>query len=370
MDAERESTPFSGEARTKSYVTSRKRSADKVVRQMTPSDCAAVDYGLSIFISTQHHHQVGDHLRFAVVVEGNEPRFAEFCEGELHHADCAFHYGGAGVHDGFCLLALEHGGSDLLRVGKVSDARFDDLDARDLDALLQIETEGGGDLLRTAAEGFLVVLGDVIGVLSCDVPYRRVALYRDEVGVVVHVEDGFCRVADAPDDHDAYLDGVAVGVVDLLFLVVEGHGFQRDMHPARAHSGSGGIELAAEGVVPIVAFLFDRPLIFAEEGEHHRLIGGDDAVAVQQEQPARDEQEPYDEDGGDVEDPARRDHRHGARDEKDVDEQHDIAAHGFEEFFGVSYAVLRGSVVFHKSSLPFYVSKRREGCQQGRPPQG
>ena len=178
---------------------------------------------MGVLARAQHHHEVGHHCRLALVVKRYKPRFAEFRKSELHHADRAFHDGGARVDYRLCLLALEHGGGDLLRVGEVRYARFHDLYAGDLDSLLQVVAEGGGYLLRTAAQRLLVVLGGVVGVLPRYVSYCRVALYGDEVHVIVDIEHRFRRVAYAPYHDDADLDGIAVRVVDFLLLVVERH---------------------------------------------------------------------------------------------------------------------------------------------------
>jgi hypothetical protein len=79
----------------------------------------------------------------------------------------------------------------------------------------QFDGELLGDLLGVAAQREPALVVGVVGILDGDVPYGRLGLGGDELGVVVDLEGGLRGVADLPDDDRGELDRVAVGVVDL-----------------------------------------------------------------------------------------------------------------------------------------------------------
>ena len=108
------------------------------------------------------------------------------------------------------------------------------------------------------------------------------------------------------------------------------------MLSARSDRRRRGVEFAAEGVVPVVSFRFYRAFVFPEQREHHRFVGGDDAVAVQQEQPYGNEQKSDHEHCRDLGDAAEGDHHYASGDEQQIDGEHEIAADRTEKFLGVA----------------------------------
>ena len=142
--------------------------------------------------------------------------------------------------------------------------------------------------------------GNVIGVDAHDVAQRRIALEGEIFFVVVHVENGLCRVGHTPHHGDTDLHGVAEAVVDLLAGVVERHDLERDLLAAahldcggRSLHGDkkigtlvaavyvaglvelrlgGGVEGCAEGVDAVEALALERADVLAEEREHERLL--------------------------------------------------------------------------------------------------
>jgi len=82
-------------------------------------------------------------------------------------------------------------------------------------------------LAASAKRLFAFFFGSIVGIEPDDIARSRVALNREEFEIVVHIEYGFCGVDDSPYHHDADYYRIAQGVVDLLFLIVESHGFER-----------------------------------------------------------------------------------------------------------------------------------------------
>jgi hypothetical protein len=66
-------------------------------------------------------------------------------ERHFHHADGAFDDALAGGDDGAGLLALQHRGGDLRRVGEVADARLEHLDAGLRQSLVDLALQVVGD---------------------------------------------------------------------------------------------------------------------------------------------------------------------------------------------------------------------------------
>ena len=117
---------------------------------------------------------------------------------------------------------------------------------------------------------------------------RRLAL-RMHVGVVVvHVEQRFRRVLDAPHDDVGDLDGVAALVVHLEVLAVVRAGAQRDLRGlrdglARGHVDRGAGVAGVERVGPVETFVAHGALVVAEQDEHARLVRLDGEEAHQQQ---------------------------------------------------------------------------------------
>ena len=106
------------------------------------------------------------------------PFSAQTLKRHFDHADRAVNDHLARVDDGAGLLALEHDGRDLGRIGEVGDARFDDLKARVGDLGLNFIADARGHDLARAAQAPLVGLtvargvdirGDVVGIDAHDV---------------------------------------------------------------------------------------------------------------------------------------------------------------------------------------------------------
>ena len=92
---------------------------------------------------------------------------------------------------------------------------FDHFDAGARQPVLDLLLQVIRDRRRVAAQRHLRVVVRVVGVARGEVPQRRFALHLHVVVVVVHLEDGFGRVDDLPDDDGGDLDRVAFVVVDL-----------------------------------------------------------------------------------------------------------------------------------------------------------
>ena len=233
----------------------------------------------------------------------------EALQGHLHHANGALHDHLPGVNDGAGLLALEHDGGDLRRVGEVCDPGLDDLQAGVRHLGLDLVPDAARHHLAGASEAALVGLavsggvdagGHVVGVDADDVPQGGVALQGEILLVVVHVEDRGGGVCHPPHDGDADLNGVAQAVVDLLAGIVEGHDLQGDLLVERLRAGGlvgsveggleavlpavhvrglvelglgGGVHGGAEGVHEVEALPLQRADVPAEEGQHQGLLG-------------------------------------------------------------------------------------------------
>lgn len=117
----------------------------------------------------------------------------------------------------------------------------------------------GYDLARAtkaALVGLTVARGvdirsDVVGIDAHDIAQCRVALEGEIFFVVVHVENGLCRVGHTPHHGDTDLHGVAEAVVDLLAGVVERHDLERDLLAPPTSTAAGRALQAARRSVPL-----------------------------------------------------------------------------------------------------------------------
>lgn len=57
---------------------------------------------------------------------------------------------------------------------------------------------------------------------------RALSHCREIFLVIIHVENGLCRVYDPPHDGNANLHRITQAVVDFLPVIVQGHDFQGD----------------------------------------------------------------------------------------------------------------------------------------------
>ncbi len=101
--------------------------------------------------------------------------------------------------------------------------------------------------------------------------HRRLALDRDVLLVVVHLEQGLGRVVDLPHHHRRDLDGVARQVVHLQAVAVEVAGLHGDL------------ALGEEGVGVAQADLAAGALVVARQQQDRGLVGVDDEESRQQE---------------------------------------------------------------------------------------
>ena len=146
----------------------------------------------------------------------------------------------------------------------MADAGLDDLDPRLRQPLLDLRLQVLGHLGRLPAQRRLGVVVRVVRVAGGEVAQRRLALDVDEVLVVVHLEAGFGRLDDAPDDHRGNLDRVPLDVVHLQAAALEVPDAQGD--PA----------LRVEGVGPAEALHLDRAHVAAEQLQDLGFVGVDD----------------------------------------------------------------------------------------------
>ena len=86
----------------------------------------------------------------ALGVELHHAALGEALERHLHHADRAEHDLLARADHGFRLLTPQHRARDFRRVGEVSEARVFDVQARLLEALLQLALEPADDFVAAA----------------------------------------------------------------------------------------------------------------------------------------------------------------------------------------------------------------------------
>ena len=295
---------------------------------------AGVDDGLGIVVAAQHHEQVRDHGRLALLVELDRALFRQTLKRHFDHADRAVDDHLARVDDGAGLLALEHDGRNLGRIGEVGDARFDDLKARVGDLGLNFIADACGHDLARAAKAALVgltvargvdVRGDIVGIDAHDIAQCCVALEGQVFLIVVHVKHGLGCVGHAPHHGDSDFHGVTETVVDLLAGVVERHDLERDLlagagldRGGRALHGSekvralvaavhvaglvelrlgGGVERRAEGIDPVEALALERADVLAEQRQHQRLLRLQNAQAAQWD-PAEQQQDDAKDDKG------------------------------------------------------------------------
>jgi hypothetical protein len=85
----------------------------------------------------QHHHQVGDH------VQVHDVALVETAQGVVDHAHRTLDDPLAGGHDGVGLLAAEHVGGDLGRVGEPAQPGVDHRHPGHVQPLLEVGLEGG-----------------------------------------------------------------------------------------------------------------------------------------------------------------------------------------------------------------------------------
>ncbi len=160
---------------------------------------------------------------------------AQTLQRHLDHADCALDDHFPRINDSGRLLALEHYRGDLRCIGKICNARFDNLDSCLLDTLLNLSPDSVRDnltgtaqasLIRYAVPGGVHIWRHIIGIDAHDIAECTVTLQGQKFFVIVHVEHRLCRVHNLPCDRNANLNRVAKAVVNLLLVVVERHDFQ------------------------------------------------------------------------------------------------------------------------------------------------
>ena len=189
-------------------------------------------------------------------------------------------------------------------------------------ALLQFGSQRIGDLLDVAAQGDLIVsllvarLAVIVGIGTCQVTQRRLALGGHVRGEVVDIEDGLRRVFHVPDHHGRYLDRVAALVVDLQPLHVEGAGSQADLVAVLAAGALlaavlggllagvagrlGGLRGAVgeERVGPVEAGGAGGAFVRSEEDQHPRLVGLQGKEARHEQDAGQDHDDADDHQGG------------------------------------------------------------------------
>jgi len=191
----------------------------------------------------------------------NDSGVLEAFEGHVDHADGPVDDFLAGGDDRLGLLAAEHDLGDLGGVGQVHEAGFDDIDAGNREAFLDLLAQLGRDLVGVGPERLLVLVVGVVRVMAGQLTDGRLALDGDEILVVVDVESGLGRVDDVPDDDGGDLNRIAAGVVDFDLLADQVGDTER--HPV----------LGAERIGPVKTGRPDRAEIAADEREDHGLVG-------------------------------------------------------------------------------------------------
>src|SRR5699024_6297935 len=140
-----------------------------------------------------------------------------------------------GINDGAGLLALKHYGSNLRSIGQIGDPGLNDLQPRLVYPALDLISDPGSHHLAGSTEttfvshtvaGGVHIGSHIIWVDPHDVPQGAVALKRQILFIVIHVEHRFGSVHHPPHNGNADLHRVAQAVVDLLAIVVKGHDLQ------------------------------------------------------------------------------------------------------------------------------------------------
>ncbi len=211
-------------------------------------------------IGAEHDHQIGDHRRFALVVELDHVALAELGQRQFHHADGAFNDQLAGFENGLGLLAAQHRAGDFGRISEVGDAGIIDGEAGNADALLQFGPEDFGNVIARGAQGRLIAFGMIVGEFRRHDAQTGFDLDVGEIGIAVDVEHGTGGIVHPPDHIGGDLDRIAAVVVHLELFAGDVAGAHRDdlaadpeRHPAQA--------LAAVG-----------RKILAEQREHRRRV--------------------------------------------------------------------------------------------------
>ena len=152
---------------------------------------------------------------------------------------------------------------------------FDYLQTGVVNSLLERRLELLADLLGGAAQGHLVGIRGIIRIAAHYVAQRGICLDRQEVLVIVNVEQRLRGICNAPDDYNSHLYGIAHLVVYLLLAVVVGHRLEGNL--GARHSGlSAGLGLCGHGHAEYVdeeeSFMLYGTDIFSEQGEYQGFI--------------------------------------------------------------------------------------------------
>ena len=132
---------------------------------------------------------------------------------------------------------MQHNCSDFRRVCEISDARFDNFDARFFNTCLNFTADTVSNYVAGTTQTTLVshtVTGGVdagsyvIGINTNYVTQCAIALQGEEFLVVINVEYCLCSVNNAPRNGNTDFNGVTETVVDLLTVVAQSHDFERD----------------------------------------------------------------------------------------------------------------------------------------------
>jgi hypothetical protein len=149
----------------------------------------------------------------------------------------------------------------------VADACFDDLDAGLLQPVVDLLAQPVSDLTDGKAQRNALIIMGIIGIAGRQDPHRSLALYVNEVLIVVHIENGLKGLNDPPHHDRGDLDRIAVAIVHLEFAALE------IAHPQRQLAPGG------QGVNPPEPGRLDRALVDAEQGDHTRFVRVHDGKA-------------------------------------------------------------------------------------------
>ena len=124
--------------------------------------------------AAEHHQEIGDHRRFPLIIQFNGLFFFQTFQRHFYHSHSAVYDHFPGVDNGGGLLALQHDGGDLRRVGKVGDPGIDDLKPRFFYLFLKYLADTGSDLFAGAAQASFI--GNTV---TCRIYIRRCLLFYE-----------------------------------------------------------------------------------------------------------------------------------------------------------------------------------------------
>src|SRR5690606_1284286 len=147
---------------------------------------------------------------------------AQMVQRHLHHTHRTLYYLIPRCNHSRGLLSPQHRASNFWRIGQISNARFDDANARDVEPVPQVLLEGAVHLFVTRTQGyFSLVVKVVVRIHTRQPTHCSIALDANKVFVVVDFKRGFECVLDLPDKDHTDLNGIPHLVIHLYLFTVK-----------------------------------------------------------------------------------------------------------------------------------------------------